>query len=102
MQTMEPGIEIDPRYGVFKESRPLVPPRFYFGTPQRAEKYLPRKWWYEAKERSQTEPVKLQERDGRAWWRYRGDVYVGPSHLGLASVQALAEARREGAPSADG
>lgn len=93
---MEPEISLDPTHGIWKESRPLVPPRYYFGTRDKAEKYLPRKWWHEAKERSEEVPVQVFQRDGTAWWRYRGDVYVGDARIGLAAVQALADAQRAG------
>ena len=100
---MEPEISLDPTRGIWKESRPIVPPRYYFGTREKAEKYLPRKWWHEAKTRSEEVPVQVFQRGGTAWWRYRGDVYVGAAPTALSTVQALADAQRAtGAQPAEG
>ena len=39
MGAVEPAVTLDPTRGIWKESRPLVPPRYYVGTREKAEKY---------------------------------------------------------------
>jgi hypothetical protein len=64
------------KYGVWKESRPLRPSRFYFGTEGKPYRYFSKSWWLEAQERSEREPVKLHEHNGRTWWRFKGDIFT--------------------------
>jgi hypothetical protein len=83
-------------YGVWKESRPLRPSRFYFGTEGKPYRYFRKSWWLEAQERSEREPVKLHEHNGRTWWRFKGDIVTEASNLSAGDVQALAlQLRRE-------
>ncbi len=49
----------DTRYGVWEESRPLRPQRFYFGTQTKPYQYYAKRWWRDAKARSDHEPVHL-------------------------------------------
>jgi hypothetical protein len=78
------------KYGVWKESRPLRPSRVYFGTEGKPYRYFPNSWWLEAQERSELEPVKLHEYDGRTWWRFKGEIFTEASQLSAEDVQALA------------
>jgi 5-methylcytosine-specific restriction endonuclease McrA len=78
------------KYGVWTESKPLRPSRFYFGTEDKPFHYFRKSWWLEAKERSEREPVKLHEYNGRTWWRFRGEVFTEASKLSVEDVQALA------------
>jgi hypothetical protein len=78
------------RYGVWEQRRPLTGARYWFGTETRSYCELPRKWWTEAKRRSDSEAVKLHEHDGKAWWRYKGELFTGQANLSAADVTALA------------
>lgn len=83
-------LTFDTRYGVWKESRPLRPSRFYFGTQNKPYRYYSRKWWNDARQRSEQEPVKLHEHNGRTWWRFNGDTFTEASGLAADDVHALA------------
>src|SRR3954468_2382830 len=88
------------RYQVWEESRPLLPSKFYFGSQNKPYRYYRKSWWAEAKEKSEREPVKLHEYQGRTWWRFEGVVYTESSGLSAEDVHALAtQIRREKAKS---
>src|SRR5690349_6791057 len=78
------------KYRVWKESRPLRPARYYFGTETRPYQYYAKSWFVAAKERQTTEPVRLREFDGRTWWWFQEQVYVESEGLDAEDVLALA------------
>jgi hypothetical protein len=84
------------RYGVWEQKRPLIGARYWFGTENKSYRELPRKWWIEAKERSDSEAVKLHEHNGKAWWRYKDDLFTGRANLSAADVTALAAQMQRG------
>jgi len=81
---------------VWEQKRPLIGARYWFGTENKTYCELPRKWWTEAKERSETEAVKLHEHDGKAWWRYKGELFSGQANLSATDVTALAAQMQRG------
>ncbi len=75
---------------VWEQKRPIIGPRHWFGTETKVYREYPKKWWPTAKERSETEAVKLHSFNGKTWWRYNGETYFESEGLEPPDVTALA------------